>query len=122
MRLPGALLPSSQLRKIDFHRLAHQFEGLSCALARRPVSLAKSIPDNRRIAVDLFAAGTDRSQTLDHDFREQLLVIHAADHRRPALAIHTRDRLRIGKKLVELKEVADVGIARILPADTVWGG
>src|SRR6266550_9131584 len=102
-------LRSSHLRKVYLHRLADHLERLAGAFARLAASLAKSVPDDRRIAIDLDAPRADVTQLLDHDLSQQLLVVHASDLRRPAFMIHAIDRGLIRKQFMELKKIADVG-------------
>jgi len=70
----------------------------------------------------LFALRADRRERLDHDVGEELLVLDAADRRRAAVGVDLRLDLGCAEELVELVEIADVGIARILAADAVRNG
>src|SRR5438067_12043255 len=101
---------------MDFDRVAYELHRLLRALASLAISFAQHVPDDRRIAIDLLALLADRPQRLDHDLRQQLLVVNTADLRGAALAVDARDRLRIREELVKLKEIADVRPARVLAA------
>src|SRR5260370_26040543 len=95
-------LRSPHLREIDLHRLADHLECLACAFARATGSLAKSVPDDRGIAIDLLAPRADVTQFLDDDLGQQLLVVDPADLPGAAFVIDASDARIVGKAFVEL--------------------
>ena len=84
------------------------------------VPFAQNVPDDLRVAIDLLAPLANRPQLLDHDLGDESLVVDASDLRGAALVIDARDRRGIGEQPVKLKEIADIGIARIFSPNAVW--
>ena len=71
----------------------------------------------RRILLQRFGAGPDRSEGFDHRIGETPLAVEAPPPSRPALEIHFGDGVRRGEFLVVRKDIAERGGAGVLPGN-----